>query len=125
MRSILRLQLPLSSACPVSLRSPFSNCCSALLRQDTLNPSLIAIEKASQLQTAPSITTGAGRENVSRNFRGGKKRRRKDCSCAGRPGGRRGKVCLYLRRQGCPRTRPARQKSFWVLAAALASDQML
>jgi hypothetical protein len=34
---------------------------------------LRAANKAHQRLTAPSITTGGGRENVSRNFRGGEK----------------------------------------------------
>jgi hypothetical protein len=60
-----------------------------------LNQCFIAIEKASQLGTAPSITTGAGRENVSRIFRGGKKSKRKVYSDAGRPEGRRANDDLH------------------------------
>jgi hypothetical protein len=44
--------------------TPFSTK-SAVLRQDKLNPCLIAIERARQLLTTPSLVTGAGRNNMS------------------------------------------------------------
>jgi hypothetical protein len=46
-----------------------------VLRQDKLNPCLIAIESARQLPTTPSLATGAGRKNMSlilrKNYREG------------------------------------------------------
>jgi len=36
-----------------------------VLRQDKLNPCLIAIERARQLLTTPSLATGVGRKNMS------------------------------------------------------------